>query len=136
MLDTREYEVEFPDGSVDALQANIIAENMYSQIDSEGHSFAILKEIVDHHKNGHALLKDDGFFLGNGGRKYPKEMTRGWDVLVEWKDGTSSWLPVKDLKDSNPVKLAEYAKANKLMEEPVFAWWAQKVLHRRNRIIN
>jgi hypothetical protein len=117
LLDTREYKVEFPDGSIDALQPNIIAENMYSQINSEGLSlFAILtvKEIVYHRKNRHALLKDeDGFFLGKEGQKYPKKTTRDWNVLVKWKDRTSSWLPVKDLKDSNPVELAEYAKANK-----------------------
>jgi hypothetical protein len=45
LLETWEYKVEFPDGSVDALQANIIAENMFSQINSEGHSFGVLKEI-------------------------------------------------------------------------------------------
>jgi hypothetical protein len=75
-------------------------------------------------------------FSVKGDGNTPKKTTRGWDVLVEWKDGTSSWLPVKDLKDSNPVELAEYAKANKLMEEPAFAWWAQKVLRRCDRIIN
>jgi hypothetical protein len=42
---------------------------------------------------------------------------------------------MKDLKDSNPVELAEYAKANKIASEPVFAWWVQKVLHRRDCII-
>jgi hypothetical protein len=94
LRDTREYEVEFPDGSTDALMANLIAENMFSQIDSEGRSYAILKEIVDHRTNGHALSIDDGFFIGKGGRKHPKMMTRGWDILVEWKDGTSSWLPL------------------------------------------
>jgi hypothetical protein len=37
ILDTREYEVEFPDGSVEVLTANTIAEAMYSQIDNDGH---------------------------------------------------------------------------------------------------
>jgi hypothetical protein len=43
---------------------------------------------------------------------------------------------MKDLKESNPLKLAEYAKANKLVSEPAFAWWVQMVLRRRDRIIN
>ena len=80
---------------------------MFSQIDSEGRSYAILKEIVDHRKNGHALSKDDGYFIGRHGRCYPKMTTRGWELNIKWKDGTSSWLPLKDLKDSNPVELAE-----------------------------
>jgi hypothetical protein len=54
-------------------------------------------------------------------------MTQGWDILIEWKDGTSSWLPMRDLKD---------VKANKLVSEPAFAWWVQTVLRRRDWIIN
>jgi len=42
---------------------------------------------------------------------------------------------LKDLKVSNPVELAEYAVANKIVEEPAFAWWVQQVLRRRDRII-
>ena len=36
ILDTREYEVEFTDGSTEIYKANLIAENMYSQVDEEG----------------------------------------------------------------------------------------------------
>jgi hypothetical protein len=36
ILNTRQYKVEFPDGSTDAFTANMIAENLYSQIDLEG----------------------------------------------------------------------------------------------------
>lgn len=34
-LDTRQYEVQFPDGSTEAFNANTIAENLYSQVDEE-----------------------------------------------------------------------------------------------------
>jgi hypothetical protein len=72
----------------DALQANIIAENIYSQINSEGRSFAaILKEIIDHRKNGHALSKDDSFFLGKGGQKYPKKTTKAGIYSSKGKTG-------------------------------------------------
>jgi hypothetical protein len=30
---------------------------------------------------------------------------------------------LKDLKESNPVEVAEYAVANKIDDEPAFAWW-------------
>lgn len=36
MLDTREYEVEFMDGHSEALAANLIVQNLYSQIDEVG----------------------------------------------------------------------------------------------------
>jgi hypothetical protein len=37
---------------------------------------------------------------------------------------TSTWVSLKDLKESNPIETAEYAVANKISEEPAFAWWA------------
>jgi Reverse transcriptase (RNA-dependent DNA polymerase) len=136
MFDTRQYEVEFPDGSTETFTANLIAENIYSQIDSEGHSFAVMNEIVDHRSNGHALSKDDGTFRDKYGRKHMKITTRGWDLQVEWKDGTTDWIPLKDLKESNPIEVAEYAVANKISEEPAFAWWVRGVLRKRDRIIS
>jgi hypothetical protein len=48
ILDTRVYNVEFPDGHTEAFAANIIAENMYAQVDEEGHTVVIMDEIVDH----------------------------------------------------------------------------------------
>lgn len=135
ILDTREYEVEFPDGATDVFAANIIAENLYAQVDDEGNSYAILHEITDHKKDGTAVTKDDGYEVTKSGGPRPRHTTRGWKLLVSWKDGTSSWVALKDLKESNPVEVAEYALANKILEEPAFAWWAQYVLRKRERII-
>ena len=39
LFDTRAYIVEFPDGSVDEYTANIIAENIYSQVNEEGKQY-------------------------------------------------------------------------------------------------
>jgi hypothetical protein len=47
-----------------------------------------------------------------------------------------SWEKLKDLKASNPGKIAKYAVANRLVEEPAFKWWVPNVLRRRNRIIS
>ena len=45
---------------------------------------------------------------------------RGWRLLSEWKDGSDDWVPLKDIKQSNPVELAEYAMANEISDEPEF----------------
>ena len=132
ILDTREYEVEFPDGSIDVLTANTIAEAMYAQVDGDGHHTLLIKEITDHSKDGSAVHIDDGFVSGTQQRRWT---TKGWKLLVEWKDGSSNWIPLKDLKDSNPLEVAEYAVANKLVSEPAFAWWVPKVLRQRDRNI-
>jgi hypothetical protein len=42
---------------------------------------------------------------------------------------------LKDLKESNPVEVAEYAVANKIDDEPAFAWWVRDVLKRRERVV-
>jgi hypothetical protein len=39
MLDTRTYEIEFPDGRSDEYTTNLIAENMYAQCDIEGRQY-------------------------------------------------------------------------------------------------
>jgi hypothetical protein len=43
MLDTRTYEIEFPDGRSDEYTANVIAENMYAQCDEEGNQFNLME---------------------------------------------------------------------------------------------
>ena len=132
ILDTRDYEVEFPDGSIDILSANKIAEAMYSQVDDEGRQYLLLSDIVDHRKDGSAVSADDAFYPGSQQRRMT---TKGWQLLVDWKDGNSSWIALKDLKASNPVEVAEYAVANKIASEPAFAWWVKTILRQRDRNI-
>ena len=36
LFDTRDYDIEFTDGSTERYRANIIAENMFAQVDDEG----------------------------------------------------------------------------------------------------
>jgi hypothetical protein len=133
MLDTRMYEVEFPDGSTEAVMTNLIAENLYLQVNAEGNSFSVIKEIIDHRKDGHALSKDNG--TTNIRQRRLKCTTQGWDHKCKLGDGTMTWIPLKDLKDSMPVQVAEYAIANKIAKEPAYAWWVQDILRHSNWII-
>ena len=91
-----------------------------------------MSEIIDHKSNGTAVSKDDGFEVTNQGHRRPRRTTRGWKLLVSWKDGSTTWVPLKDLKESHPVQVAEYALVNKILEEPAFAWWATWVLRKRD----
>jgi hypothetical protein len=134
-LDTSEYIIEYEDGTSDRMFANAIAENIYTQVDQEGRHFVLLKEISDHRKSDEAIPIKDGFVIVNGQRK-PKKTTKGWELLVEWKDGAVSWVPLKEIKESNPVEVAEYAIANKIDNEPAFAWWVKTVMKKRERIVS
>ena len=46
-LNSMIYEVEFPDGQVKEYAANVIAENMLTQVDAEGYLTMMLKNIID-----------------------------------------------------------------------------------------
>ena len=52
LFDTREHEIEFMDETRDKYTDNLIAENMYAQVDDEGHQFQLLADIQDHQKDG------------------------------------------------------------------------------------
>jgi len=136
MFDTRAYLVEMADGSVNEYTANIIAENIYSQIDAEGRSYSLLKEISGYRKNPSvALTRANGYTISANGNRAPKKTTKGWEMQVEWKDGTTEWVSLKRMKDYNPVETAEYAVANQIDNEPAFQWWVKDVLRHRNRIV-
>ena len=136
ILDTRVYEVEFTDGYKARLAANAIAMNMFSQVDSEGNRYVLFDSIVDHRVDGTQLNKDNAFIsTKNGGRKRIKS-TKGWEILVQWKDGTTSWEMMKDILAEYPVQLAEYAILKNLQHLPAFAWWVPTYIKKRNRIIS
>ena len=135
ILDSRVYEVEFPDGHRTALTANIIAENLFAQVDGEGNRHTLFNEIVGHRTNGKELKQQDAFILSKSGVKRRKESTVGWEILTKWKDGSTTWVALKDFKESYPVQLAEYAVSARIAEEPAFAWWVPYTLRKRSRII-
>ena len=55
---------------------------------------------------------------------------------MEWKDGSFYWVPLKDLKHSNPVDMAEYSVANEISDDPAFNWWVKDTLRHRYIIIS
>jgi hypothetical protein len=48
VIDTRLYDVEFDDGRVGTYSTNIIAENIFEQVDSEGQAHVLFDDIIDH----------------------------------------------------------------------------------------
>jgi hypothetical protein len=121
LLDTREYEVEFLDGHRESLSANVIAQHMFSQVDEEGHRHLLLDDITDFCKNETAINKEDAFVEMANGVRRRRYTTQGWQLLCQWKDGSTNWVALKDMKNSYPVQVADYAIANCIDDEPAFA---------------
>ena len=109
ILDTRMYEVEYQDGHMAALAANLIAENLVVQVDEEGNRSVLFDEIVDVRKDGTQVLKQDAFVTTSSETQRWFKTTKGWEVNLKWKDGITTWNKLKDIKDLYPVQLVEYA---------------------------
>jgi len=71
ILDSRTYEVEFPNGEATEYSANVIAKNMFAQFDMEGNQFLLMS-------------------------------------ALEWKDSSTTWERLADLKESYPIEVAEH----------------------------
>ena len=69
------------------------------------------------------------------GRTYLRRLTIGWQLCCQWKDGSSSWVNLADLKESYPIEVAEYAKILGIDHEPAFNWWVPHILKKKDRII-
>jgi hypothetical protein len=135
IADTRMYDVEMADGSTMSYMANTIAESMYSMIDEEGQHYSLIDEIQDHERDDTAIDAADGTFTTATGQTRKKRTTRGWTFLVLWKDGTSDWVPLRDMKETYPLQTANYARGNDIQDEPAFAWWVPTALRIGRRMV-
>ena len=135
-LDTRRYEVEFVDGHSEILSTNIIAENLFYQVDEEGYHQKMLLEISDHRVLKDAISKDKGTFYTDRGLERKVRTTKGWELYVTWKDGPGDWISLKDLKNCYPLEVVDYAMAKEIQDEPAFAWWIPWTLKKRTHIIS
>ena len=77
MLNSCIYEVEFPDGQVQEYGANLIAESMLAQVNSEGFSSSMMKGIIDYKKDDDALTMDQKYLITKTGQKRMKKTTKG-----------------------------------------------------------
>jgi hypothetical protein len=92
-LDSRIYEVPFPDGRTEELAANVIAEAIYAQCDADGYQYVLLVAIVDYQKDPSVAVARDAQVMIVNGRK-----------IVKWKDSSASWQKLSELKESCPLQ--------------------------------
>jgi hypothetical protein len=121
IFDTRIYQVEFPNGRIEEYSANIIAECLYSQVDHEGNQYLLLDKIIDHERDLSVAQEPNS--------------AKGWRLCVLWKDGSTSWELLRDLKHGFPVQTAEYAISRGIHDEMAFKWWVKHTIKKKDRII-
>ena len=77
ILNTLVYDVEFPDGGVKEYSANVIAENILSQVDDEGVLLTVFDSILEYTKDDSAIEKKDLYFKIRSGAKHMRKTTCG-----------------------------------------------------------
>ena len=121
LLDSRICEVEYNDGHKASLSANSIAQHIFAQVDDEDNRFVLLDSIADYRTNSTELKQQESIIISKNGGRRRKETTKGWEILLQWKDGRSVWEGIKDIKQSYPVDLVDFAIQKGIAEEPAFA---------------
>lgn len=58
----------------------------------------------------------------------------GWQLLCQWKDGSTNRVALKDMKESYPIQVADYARANQITDEPAGAWWVLDVFQKQEQV--
>ena len=76
------YEAEYPYGMTEKLAANMISENILSQVESEGHHYRVLTEVTDQNNDDCAISKVNFFINSSSSNLHLKRTTRGWKLLV------------------------------------------------------
>jgi hypothetical protein len=131
-LNTMICKVEFPGGQLKDCAANVIVENMLTQVDLDGHSLRMMEAMIDHQKDeAVAVPKTNKCVATSSGQKRLRK-TVGCSLLVKWADMSETWMPLKDMKESHPVEMAEFAKAQSVADEPAFPWWVPCTLQKRD----
>jgi hypothetical protein len=129
ILDTRVYDVML---AIHQYAANIIAENIYSNVDNKGHQHMLLDCILDHR----TITKDNAFIETSTDKKHHRNTTKGWYFQVQWKDASTDWISLKELKESNPVQVTDYCTKQKIDDKPALAWWVPYTLQKKVQIIS
>ena len=127
---------EYQDVHTAALAANLIAENLFAQVDEEDNHSVLFDEILEVRTDVTQVLQQDAFVTTSSGTQHQVITTKSWEINLKWKDESTTWNKLKDITDSYPVQLAEYAVENRVSEEPAFAWWVKVVLRKRDCIIS
>ena len=135
-LNTVTYNVEFSNGQVKEYGANIIAENMLTQVDLDGYSISLMDSIIDHHTDpSQAIPIEDKYIRTKSGQRRLCKTTKGWKLHIKWKDKSKAWINLADMKEVHLVERAEYARPRGISNEPAFAWWVPYTLRKREVIL-
>jgi hypothetical protein len=75
------------------------------QIDHEGNRLLLFQDVIDHRSTKDAVTQVDAFTTASNGRSRQRQTAKGWELLLRWSNGSETWVPLKDAKESFPVQV-------------------------------
>ena len=102
ILDIREYCVDFDDGEVIELTENGISDFMYAACNESGNEYLMIDSIVNYHKSNKAISVSSQKVVHRD-QSFMCRSTVGWQICIQWKEGSTAWQDIKDMKESHPV---------------------------------
>jgi len=91
---------------------------------------------INDYKRDLKVVTNEPFVTTNNGLGRARKTIKGWKLKVVWTDGSSSWVPLRDLKESHLVEVAQFAVARNIVDKPAFAWWVPYTLRKKQVIIS
>jgi len=95
-----------------------------------------MDEILDWMQTDDAIDEHNILQISHNGNLHPRRTTQGYLLCVQWKDGSTSWEHLKDMKEAYPTRVAEFAVSQGIQNLPGFRWWVPQALKQKNRIVN
>ena len=109
---------------------------MLTQVDSDRYSLSLMDPIIDHQRDpSQAIPMEDKHITTKSGQKQLWKTTKGWKLLIKWKDKSKAWINLADMKEAHPVEMEEYARARGISNESAFALWVPYTLRKREVIL-
>ena len=80
----------------------------FGPVSNIGNRQVLMDVIVDHFMNVMEIRQQGMFITTKTGTKCHHKTTKGWEILIQWKDGGTSCASLKDIKESYPVQVTQY----------------------------
>jgi len=96
--DEEVYIVQYEDGTTSTVNPSTIAAAVANTVDNTGYEWLTFDSIINHYDS---------------------------QVVLRWKDGTTSIVPIQEAKESYPLQLAQYAQDTGVIDDPPFRTWAR-----------
>ena len=119
ILNTCIYGVEFQDGIIKPYAASLIAQNILSQVDSEGYRSQLLEKNSEYSKDESAVEKGDQYMTTKWGNWVRRKTTIGWKFLVNWKDGFARVGVIETVEIIKPCSSSQVCYSSKYFR---WAW--------------